>query len=190
MNRVLTWVKQLNVARQTGDTEVRSTMFTRILLAIDDSSSSEAAVSFAIALARQSSGAVRVVHVNEYLVGGRGFTVETQSQAINHLEHAVTALREAGIPTEGSLYLTTCFGVEDRIATAAQDWSADVIVLGSRRRRRLGRFGGKGMRERVTSLSALPVLTAPAPLDVTSRRLPDLDELPTKPLAEFPSISI
>jgi len=165
-------------------------MFSRILLAIDASSSSEAAVSFAIALAGQSSGAVRVVHVNEYLVGGRGFTVETQTQAINHLENAVAALREVGIPTEGSLYLTSCFGVEGRIATAASDWVADVIVLGSRRRRRLGRFGGKGMRERVTSLTALPVLTAPAPLEVTSGRLPELNDVAAAPLADFPSISI
>jgi nucleotide-binding universal stress UspA family protein len=190
MNRVLTCVKQLTVARRTGDTEVRSTMFTRILLAIDDSSSSEAAVSFAMAMALQSHGSVRVVHVNEYLVGGRGFTVETQTQAIDHLESAVAALRQAGIPTGGSLYLTTCFGVEDRIATAAHDWSADVIVLGSRRRHRFSRFGGKGMRERVTNLTALPVLTAPAPLEVTGRRLPDMNELPVKPLADFPSISI
>src|SRR5580698_2472226 len=108
-------------------------MFNRVLLAIDDSPSSEAAISFAIALAWQSSGAVRVVHVNEYLVGGRGFTVETQTEAIDHLENAVSLLRAAGIPTEGSLYMSSCFGVEARIANAASDWSADVILLGSRR---------------------------------------------------------
>jgi nucleotide-binding universal stress UspA family protein len=165
-------------------------MFNRILLAVDASSSSEAAVSFAMAMAAQSSGSIRVVHVNEYLVGGRGFTAETQTEAINHLENAVSALRAAGIPTEGSLYLTSCFGVESRIVTAAHDWSADVIVLGSRRRRRFARFGGKGMRERVTSLTSLPVLTAPAPLEVTDGRLPGVDELPAAPLVAFPSISI
>lgn len=180
----------MNAARRKGDREVRSTVFNRILLAIDASSSSQAAVSFALALAGQSSGTVRVVHVNEYLVGGRGFTVETQTQAINHLEDAVAAFREVGIPTEGSLYLTSCFGVEGRIANAAHDWAADVIVLGSRRRRRLARFGGKGMRERVTSLTALPVLTAPAPLEVTNGRLPDINELSATQLADFPSISI
>jgi nucleotide-binding universal stress UspA family protein len=166
-------------------------VFTRILLAIDDSPASEAAISFAIALARQSTSAVRVVHVNEYLVGGRGFTVETQSEAIGHLEKAVSVLRAAGIPTEGSLYMTSCFGVEARIANAASDWSADVILLGSRRRRRrFGRFGSRGMRDRVTDLTALPVLTAPAPLDVAADRVPDMSELPSEPLADFPSISI
>jgi len=165
-------------------------MFNRILLAIDASSSSEAAVSFAMAMAAQSSGTVRVVHVNEYLVGGRGFAAETQTEAISHLENAVAVLRREGIPTEGSLYLTSVFGVEGRIVSAAHDWSADVIVLGSRRRRRLARFGGKGMRERVTNLTALPVLTAPAPLEVTSRKLPEMSELPAPRPADFPSISI
>jgi len=165
-------------------------VFRRIVLAIDDSESSDAAVSFATALAAQNSGAVRVVHVNEYLVGGRGFTVETKVEAISHLEKAVSALRAAGIPTEGSLYLTSCFGVDARIANAAHDWSADVIVLGSRRRRRFARLGGKGMRERVTSLTSLPVLTAPAPLDVGHGTPRDWAELPTVPLADFPSISI
>ena len=36
-------------------------MFNRILLAVDASSSSEAAVSFAMAMAAQSSGTIRVV---------------------------------------------------------------------------------------------------------------------------------
>jgi nucleotide-binding universal stress UspA family protein len=179
----------MSAGRKAGD-EVNPTMFTRILLAIDDSPSSEAAISFALAMARQSSAAVRVVHVNEYLVGGRGHTVETQAQAIHHLEQAVNALRAAGIPTEGALYLTNCFGVDARIANSAHDWSADVIVLGSRRTRRFSRFAGKGIRERVISQTSLPVLTAPAPLQVASGKLPDLTELPPGPLADFPSISI
>ncbi len=168
-------------------------MFTRILLAIDDSDSSEAAVSFATAMARQSAASVRVVHVNEYLVGGRGYTVRTQSEAIEHLENAVNTLRAAGIPTEGVLYLTNAFGVDLRIANSAHDWSADVIVLGSRRQRRFGHFGrlaGKGIRERVISLTSLPVLTAPSPLHVTESKVPDLDELVPPALADFPSISV
>jgi nucleotide-binding universal stress UspA family protein len=165
-------------------------MFTRILLAIDDSAASEAAISFATAMARQSSASVRVVHVNEYLVGGRGYTVETQDKAVEHLESAVAFVRAAGIPTEGRLYVASCFGVDARIVNAAHDWSADVIVLGSRRHRRFSRFVGKGIRERVTALTSLPVLTAPAALQITTGKLPELPELSSAPLADFPSISI
>jgi nucleotide-binding universal stress UspA family protein len=131
-----------------------------------------------------------VVHVNEYLVGGRGFTVATQAEAISHLESAVQTLREAGVSAGGSLYLTSCFGVEARIVNAAHDWAADVIVMGSRRQRRFGRFGGKGMRDRVMAQTALPVLVAPAPLSVSDGRMPQLPELPLVPMADFPSISI
>jgi nucleotide-binding universal stress UspA family protein len=165
-------------------------MFTRILLAIDDSDSSEAAVSFATAMAKQSSASVRVVHVNEYLVGGRGFTVRTQAEAIEHLEGAVNVLRAAGIPTQGSLYLTSPFNIDRRIASSAHDWSADVIVLGSRRQRRFSRFAGQGIRERVISLTSLPVLAAPSPLLVSAGKVPDFDELVPRALADFPSISI
>jgi nucleotide-binding universal stress UspA family protein len=174
-----------------GDKEVKPDMFTRILVAIDDSDSNEVTLSFVLALARQSSASVRVVHVNEFLVGGRGTTIETQSEAIRRLETAVATLRDAGIPTEGSLYLTSVFGVDGRIVTAAHDWSADVIVLGSRRRHRFVRFGGKGMRERVTRLTSLPILTAPAPLKVSSGRLLELPEVSSRPQpVDFPSISI
>ncbi len=176
--------------RPTATGRWKSTMFKRILLAIDDSASSDVAISFATALARQYSSAVRVVHVNEFLVGGRGVTVETESQAIGRLESAVSTLRAAGVPTEGSLYLTNCFGVEVRIVNAAHDWSADVIVLGSRRRRRFARWGGKGMRERVTSLTSLPILTAPAPLAVTNGTPSAISEPTSVPLADVPSISI
>ncbi len=165
-------------------------MFTRILLAIDDSPSSGVAVSFATSLARRAEACVRLVHVNEYLVGGRGFTIETQTEALEHLEGAVASLRAAGVATQGSLYLASSLGVDARIANAAHDWSADVIVLGSRRRRRFSRFGGKGMRERVTRLTSLPILTAPAPLEVARGHLPALSELPSEPLPDFPSITI
>jgi nucleotide-binding universal stress UspA family protein len=165
-------------------------MFNRILLAIDDAESSEAALDFVGAMALRSSASVRVVHVNELLVGGRGVTVETQSDAIAHLDDAVRFLRDRGIPTVGTLYVASCFGVDLRIVNAAQDWSADVIVLGSRRQRRFSRFAGKGMRERVTRMTALPVLTAPAPLKVATGKLPEFHELPAQPLADFPSISI
>jgi hypothetical protein len=42
----------------------------------------------------------------------------------------------------------------------------------------------------VTSLTSLPILTAPAPLHVGQGTPTDMGELPTVPLADFPSISI
>ncbi len=71
----------------------------------------------------------------------------------------------------------TCFHVATRIVEAADACSAAAIVVGSRRRRRrrLRRLGGHGIRERVTRLSALPVLSAP--LQLSGRAHLDVDAL-------------
>ena len=68
-----------------------------------------------------------------------------------------------------------------RMTAAAE--SFDVIVLGSRRRVRWGRLRGKGLRERITGLTTLPVMTAPPPLRVADRGALDLSELLTPPEA-------
>ena len=51
---------------------------------------------------------------------------------------------------------------------AALERSADAVVLGSTRNRRLGRLFSAQVRERTTRLTSLPVLTAPSPLRITS----------------------
>jgi nucleotide-binding universal stress UspA family protein len=157
-------------------------MFKRILLAIDDSPSSSAAVSFAIAMAKDS-GAVHVVHINELVVGGRGHAVETRQEAAAVLDTAVAELQEAGVTATGVVLTTNCFNVAPSIALAASDWSADVIVVGSRRRARLAIFRGKSMRERITGLTTLPVMTAPAPLRVDKRghMIPGVPAVPGRP---------
>jgi nucleotide-binding universal stress UspA family protein len=145
-------------------------MFQRLLLAIDDSPSGQTAVSFASGLAAQSGAAVRVLHVNRYQAGGRGLTVETGEEAAQITADAVMDLLLAGVDASGLACVTTCFGVADRIAAEALGWRADAIVVGSRRCRGLRRFTGRGVREALTRLSALPVLVAPGPLHVSRLR--------------------
>jgi nucleotide-binding universal stress UspA family protein len=154
-------------------------MFKRILLAIDDSPSGSAALSFAIAMAKDS-GAVHVVHVNELLVGGRGHTLGTRQEATPVLDTAVAELQDAGVTATGVVFTTNCFSVASSIARAAAEFSADVIVVGSRRRTRLAVLRGKSMRERITGLTTLPVMTAPPPLRVEKRghMIPGVPALP------------
>jgi nucleotide-binding universal stress UspA family protein len=158
-------------------------MFSRILLAVDGTPSGEVATSFAAALARRGGAQVRVVHVNELLVGGRGVTAETEREAMRVVDEAVGTLAGAGVRADGVHFVANCFTVCTRIADAAHEWGADVIVLGSRRRRRLGRLFGKGLRERITAVTDLPTLVAPPPLRVDGRlRLADLPtDAPTPP---------
>jgi nucleotide-binding universal stress UspA family protein len=138
-------------------------MFRRILLAVDGTNSGDVALDFATAMVRNSEATVRVAHVNELIVGGRGFAYESESEAMEVVDRAVAALRAAGVRADGVHYLANCFTIAERIAEAAQDWGADAIVFGSHRRR-WSRFRGTGLRERVMALTGLPVVTAPAPL--------------------------
>jgi nucleotide-binding universal stress UspA family protein len=174
---------------RSGRQEVALEMFKRILLGVDGNESGDVAVSFAIALARRYSSDVRVVHVNQFLVGGRGFTVATREEAAGVVDTAVRALVDAGVRADGTLATANCFDVGTRIADAAHEWSADVIVLGSRRRRWLRRLAGPGMGDLVRSATALPVLTAPPPLKVISGRGLKRFEVPAKTLPELPKIS-
>jgi nucleotide-binding universal stress UspA family protein len=155
-------------------------MFSRIVVTTDGTESGDAAVSFTIALARERNATVRVVHVNELLVGGRGVASESEPEAMDIVDRAVARLRDAAIDADGVHFLANCFTVSDRIAEAAQDWEADVIVFGSKRRHRFVRFGGAGVRERVTAATGLPTLTAPAPLKVP-RRLVTVTALADEP---------
>jgi nucleotide-binding universal stress UspA family protein len=150
-------------------------MLKRILLALDSSDSGQVAISFTIALAG-SDTEVRILHVNEFLVGGRGLTMETPAEARFLLDDAVLQLRccgvtPAGLTATGVVAIATCFSVADCIIAEADRWSADAIVLGSARRRGLRRIACHGVRERVIRSSCLPVLTAPAPLRVASAEL-------------------
>ena len=80
----------------------------------------------------------------------------------------------------GVHFLANCFTTANRIVEAAHEWGADVIMVGSTRRRFLRRSLGKGLRERITSLTCLPVLTGPAPLRVAGHlRVADLTGQPT-----------
>lgn len=143
-------------------------MFDRLLLALDDSPAGEVATLFASAVARRTGAGVHVLHVNERLVGGNGLTLRSRQESTALVSAAVRQLAEAGIHAGGSVRVSSYRGVPQQIVTAAQQRSADAIVLGSTRNRHLGRLFSARVRERTTRLSALPVLTAPAPLKVTS----------------------
>jgi nucleotide-binding universal stress UspA family protein len=161
-------------------------MFTRILLAVDGSGSGDNAVSFTTALAHRFDAEVRVVHVNELLVGGRGFACETELEAMDIVDTAVADLRRSGVVADGVHYLANCFTLDDRIAESASEWGADVIVFGSRRRRWLPRLAGRGLRERVTALTGLPTLVAPAPLRLGRRSVrSDLESATLQPVEEL-----
>jgi nucleotide-binding universal stress UspA family protein len=143
-------------------------MFDRLLLAIDDSPGGEVATLFTAALARRTGAAVHVLHVNERLVGGNGVALRSRQEATDLVSVAVQQLVDAGVRAGGSVCFAPYRRVPERIVTTALERSADAIVMGSTRNRRLGRLFSPQVRERTTRLTALPVLTAPSPLKVSA----------------------
>ena len=162
-------------------------MFKRILLALDSSESGQVAISFTIALATSCHAEVRIVHVNQAELDGRGLTCMTPYEARYLVDDATLRFRCAWVTATGAALLgptMTTRSVSESITDEARRWGADSIVLGSQRRRGLRRVTSRGVREQVTRLSCLPVLTAPAPLRVASDDL--VLELATGPGRQGP----
>ena len=124
---------------------------------------------FAGALARRTGASVHVLHVYDRLVGGNGVMLRSRDNAKDLVTRAVHELADSGVRASGSVRASTYRrGVPGLIVAEARRRSVDAIVLGSNRRRRLSRPFSSRVRERTTRLTSLPVLTAPAPLQVTS----------------------
>jgi nucleotide-binding universal stress UspA family protein len=121
----------------------------KILLAVDDSKFSEAAVQAVLAQARPQETEVRVLHVLEppSLLLGRemgGYDPEfeavwrdLQEQAKALVEKAAGKLRTAGFSVTPALEEGD---PKSKIIDVANEWNADLIVLGSHGRKGLQRF--------------------------------------------------
>ena len=152
-------------------------MFQRVLLAVDGTETGDVAASYAGALARSTKAAVRILYVNEMLTG-RGVTRSTNREAGEVVVAAMRALAGGGSGADGLVEVATRGAVAPTIARVAADWGAEVIVVGSRRRKRVGRLSRAGVAGRLGSLTPVPTLIAPPPLDV-SRLDPGAIDLPS-----------
>lgn len=120
----------------------------KILLAIDDSKFSEAAVQMVLAQARPQDTKVRVLHVLEppSLLLGRelgtdpafevAWTVQRE-QAKALVEEIATILRGSGLDAVSTIEEGN---PKSKIIDVASQWNADLIVLGSHGRKGLDRF--------------------------------------------------
>jgi nucleotide-binding universal stress UspA family protein len=108
--------------------------FNRILLATDGSEDAEAAVDATIALGRLSSSMVRVVHIWNLEVHHRHghWDVEDRSEARSLVNATVDRLRSAGLLAEPEIVRADGKHVATSITTVAREFSADLVVLGSR----------------------------------------------------------
>jgi nucleotide-binding universal stress UspA family protein len=139
-------------------------MFARLLLALDQFDAGRTALDFTTGLAVANGSEVTVVHVREMSFNPRVPPLESSVDAEFLVHEAVSTLRLAGVTAHGMAFSERSELVARRINEAAVETRSDAIVLGSRRLKGFDRLTRHGVREKLIRLSALPVLTAPAPI--------------------------
>lgn len=149
-------------------------MYTRIIVAVDSSHASNRALDEAIKIAKGSNATLRIIHVlddlsvflatNPYAGYYTGELIENLRQAGEKvLDEARTRATAAELPVETVLYDDLGLSVEERIITAAQDWPADLIVMGTHGRRGVKRAMLGSSAEAVLRASSIPVLLVRTP---------------------------
>ena len=145
-------------------------MYKRIMVSVDGSATSNKALVAATEMARESGGraVLRLIHVLDEMAyftgfdpyGGRsGELIKIMRETGEKvLADALAIAQAAGI--EADTQLIDKFGerLGETIAEQATHWKADLIVVGTHGRRRIGRmFMGSGA-EQIIRLAPVPVL--------------------------------
>jgi|SRR5579864_9242938 len=141
-------------------------MFGRILVPVDGSPPSDAAIDLAIRLARFANGTIVLCHVQEVVLpvaDAAGFATEqlveeAASAGSAILEEAKRRVADAGVSVDTTMRAAP---VADAIVDAVRQLGIDVIVMGSHGRAGLARAVLGSRTEDVLRRSPVPVLVAP-----------------------------
>jgi len=111
-------------------------MFEKVLVAVDGSQFSEAALAAAEGLAAKAGSAVEVVHVHEHdfipSKAGMAPDLELMDEAKAVVDKAVERLKAKGITVTGRLLQAQTRDVARAIIEAAEENGADLIIVGRR----------------------------------------------------------
>jgi nucleotide-binding universal stress UspA family protein len=158
-------------------------VFRRILVPIDGSPTSRRGLDEAIALAKDQSARICLLHVIDQRVVTQSFDATLYAPA-NYVDDFLKALRNQGkrllARSEAKIrkarikvdpvLVGTLGGVADAILAQAKKWKADVIVLGTHGRRGVSRLVLGSDAEGVVSGARVPVLLVRSPVGTRRRR--------------------
>lgn len=142
-------------------------MYKRILVAIDGSATAMRGLTEALRIAKGGGAKLLLVHVLNELIPEteiastayyQALAESLRNEASNILEYAATVVRDSGVPFEQQLVEKIGAHASEEIITAAKDWRADLIVLGTHGRRGLKRLVMGSDAELVLRRSPVPVL--------------------------------
>lgn len=144
--------------------------FTKILVAIDFSESSECAFDYALTLATQFNAELTIIHVINEPVDLRGFYVPHISfeQLEKEIEESAVKMMDTFCSSKLGTFLNYKSAIVtgipyDEITAAAARIDASLIVLGTHGRTGLDRILFGSTAERVVRSASCPVLTVRLP---------------------------
>jgi nucleotide-binding universal stress UspA family protein len=154
-------------------------MYKRVIVPVDGSPTATKALVAALQLARDSGGRVRVIHVVEELAfvdgydmygGQTGELLQVMREAGDKvLDAALEIARSAGVEADKQLFDRFGERLGEVVASAARDWNADLIVLGTHGRRGIGRVLLGSGAEQIIRLAPTPVLVIRSGDETTPR---------------------
>ncbi len=149
-------------------------MYGRILVAIDDSETSDLALKEAIRLAKGQKAALRIVHVID--VSPAYLTVDTPYPFVEYqkamqeagqklLANRVTTAHAAGVEVDSKLIAMEMYGerIYDVIEEQSKQWHADLIVIGTHGRRGARHLMLGSVAEGLIRIATKPVLLIRGP---------------------------
>jgi nucleotide-binding universal stress UspA family protein len=149
-------------------------MYSRILVAVDGSETSQHALKHAIELAKSLSATLRIVHVvdmnwlpiaPELAIDTEAITAARRSAGEKTVAAARETAQTAGFEAEAELMETETptQHVSEVVAKEATHWAADLVVLGTHGRRGVQRLLLGSVAEQMARRSSVPVLLVPSP---------------------------
>lgn len=143
-------------------------MYKRILVAVDGSDTSDLALQEATGLARTQEAQLRILHVVDKVTlnwdAEFAYMGETQAALIQAgeeiLRKAQMVAQEASVPADTKLVEIVQLGhrIANVIVEEADNWPADLIVIGTHGRRGFSRLLLGSTAEDVVRISSKPVL--------------------------------
>jgi nucleotide-binding universal stress UspA family protein len=142
-------------------------MYQRILVPVDGSDTATLGLKEAIKLAKNQGGRIRLVHVvNEFILdpaySPQAYApnvIETMREGGRKvLEQASTLVRQQGIDCETALLESVGGPASDFIVSQAEEWPAEIVVMGTHGRRGLRRLAMGSDAEGVMRRTPVPLM--------------------------------
>ena len=142
-------------------------MYNKILVPVDGSETSLLGLQQAILLAKDQKATLRLLHVvHDYLVAGGRHALLSSGELLRDLrergqtilQEAVSIARQQGVEPEIESVETLLGPIGAMIVQYAENWPADLIVLGTHGRRGIRRLVMGSDAEYVVRTTPVPVL--------------------------------